>query len=105
MKFHKNILTNIKIRISILLGVKIHNEKGGLFMFRNLEAELARCNLTRRELASKLGCTPSTLSLKLNDKAPLSLKEAAKIKQIIGVDMALEELFADNLLKKNSQSA
>lgn len=75
-------------------------------MFRNLEAELARSGLTRRDVALKLGCTPSTLSLKLNGKAPLSLLEAAKIKQIIGVDMALEELFAtDDLLKSNTQSA
>lgn len=74
-------------------------------MFRNLEAELARCNLTKRELASKLGCTPSTLSLKLNGKAPLSLKEAAKIKSIIGVDMPLEELFAYDLERDNNQSA
>lgn len=75
-------------------------------MFRNLEAELARSGLTKRDVALKLGCTPSTLSLKLNGKAPLSLLEAAKIKQIIGVDMALEELFAmDDLLKSNTQSA
>lgn len=75
-------------------------------MFRNLEAELARSGLNKRDVALKLGCTPSTLSLKLNGKAPLSLLEAAKIKQIIGVDMALEELFAmDDLLKSNTQSA
>ncbi|RKJ37886.1 XRE family transcriptional regulator [bacterium 1XD42-1] len=63
-------------------------------MYRNLEAELVRAGLSKQELAKKIGCTPSTLSMKLNGKSPLSLAEASKIKQIVGVDISLEELFA-----------
>lgn len=63
--------------------------------YPNLEAELVRAGLTKKDLAPILGCTRSTLSLKLNGKSPLTLLEAIKIKQFIGVDMPLEELFAE----------
>ncbi len=63
-------------------------------MYRNLEAEMVRAGLNKRELAKRFGCTPSTLSMKLNGKSSLSLAEAVKIKQIVGVDTPLEELFA-----------
>lgn len=62
-------------------------------MFCNLEAELARRGLSKKELALCLGCTPSTLSMKLNGKSPISLYEAAKIKAILGTDIPLEILF------------
>lgn len=63
-------------------------------MYRNLEAELARSGLTKQKLAQGIGCTPSTLSMKLSGKAPITLAEAAQIKLIINVDMPIEELFA-----------
>lgn len=62
-------------------------------MFRNLEAELARAGLSKKKLAQGIGCTPSTLSMKLSGKAPITLSEAAKIKEIIGVNIPLEDLF------------
>lgn len=66
-------------------------------MYRNLEAELARRNITRTKLAQELGLTLGTLSLKLNGKSILILPEAIKIKKIIGVEnMPLEELFEAN---------
>jgi len=62
-------------------------------MYQNLNAELARINMTRRELAKRLGRSPTTLSTKLNGKAPLQFKEAVHIKEIIGTTIPLEELF------------
>lgn len=63
-------------------------------MFRNLNAEMARNGITGEYLARKLGITQTTLSLKLNGKSELSLKQAAEIKSILGVDLPLEVLFA-----------
>ena len=64
-------------------------------MYPNLNAELARIGLSQRDLASRLGRTPGTLSLKLTGKASLTLPEAAKIKEIIGTTLPLEILFAE----------
>jgi len=62
-------------------------------MYPNLNAEIARKGLTRNQLASTLGMTPTTLGLKLNGKAELSLPECLKIKKALGVNMAIDELF------------
>lgn len=62
-------------------------------MYRNLDAEMKRNNITRGNLASALHITASTMSLKLNGKSNISLKEAAAIKKIVGTEMPLEELF------------
>lgn len=50
-------------------------------MYRNLEAEMARAGITQGQLAKELGITPTTLSLKLNGKSNLSLRECVKIKR------------------------
>ena len=63
-------------------------------MYRNLEAELKRKDMTRAELAKALEITPGTLSLKLNGKSAITLPEAMKIKEVLGVDIPIEELFA-----------
>lgn len=65
-------------------------------MFRNLEAERARKDMTLHEIAEKLGLTVTTLSLKLRGKAPLTLGEAKSIKKILKVTMPLEELFEES---------
>lgn len=65
-------------------------------MFRNLEAEFVRKNVKKSEVSEKLGITPSTLSLKLSGKSPLHLNEAKAIKNILGVNIPLEELFAED---------
>lgn len=62
-------------------------------MFRNLEAEIARTGMKKSEIAKKIGITPSTLSLKISGKSNLSLIEAYKIKNILKVDISIEELF------------
>lgn len=65
-------------------------------MFPNLDAELARLKMTRRELAIKIGITPTTLSLKLNGKADISLSECLHIKEVIGSDKSVDYLFAQS---------
>lgn len=69
-------------------------------MFRNLEAEMARAGMTKQRLAQEIGCTPSTLSLKLSGRAPVILFEAAKIKSAIGVTIPLEELFEESAVER-----
>lgn len=64
-------------------------------MFPNLKAELSRRGVTLTDLAKVLNVTVSTVSLKLNGKTPLTLAEAKAIKNYIGVDIPLEELFGE----------
>ncbi len=63
-------------------------------MFPNLDAEMARKKITRASLAERLHKTPTTLSLKLNGKAPITLTECVEIKEAIGTDCSIEYLFA-----------
>lgn len=69
-------------------------------MYRNLEAELARAGMTKQKLAQEIGCTPSTLSMKLGGKSPITLSEAARIKHAIGVTVPLEELFEEAAVER-----
>lgn len=63
-------------------------------MFSNLKAEMARKNITRASLAEKIHKTPTTLSLKLNGKAPITLAECIEIKNAIGEEYTIDYLFA-----------
>jgi len=63
-------------------------------MYRNLEAELSRKGMLKGDLAKGMKISSSTLSQKLNGKAAFSLPEAWKIRDILGVDMTIDELFA-----------
>lgn len=60
-------------------------------MYRNLEAEIVRKGSSRKEVAAFLGCTVSTLSLKMTEKTPFTLPEATKIKAFLDVDLSIEE--------------
>lgn len=62
-------------------------------MYPEVRAEMARKKISLDTIANGLGCTISTASLKLNGKAPITLKEAIKIKSIIKSDLPIEELF------------
>lgn len=62
-------------------------------MFPNLDAEMARKKITRAELAEKIHKTPTTVSLKLNGKAPITLAECIEIKSAIGTELSLDYLF------------
>lgn len=63
-------------------------------MFNNLDAEMARKKITRASLAEKIHKTPTTLSLKLNGKAPITLSECIDIKNAIGAECTIDYLFA-----------
>lgn len=65
-------------------------------MYRNLDAEMARVKITQAHLARELGITPTTLSLKLNGKSNLSLKECVRIKRILRTDLSIDYLFAED---------
>ena len=62
-------------------------------MYPNLKAELARKGWTAAYLAELLGRKPAYISTKMNGKYVFSLPEAIRIKQLLGVDMTIEELF------------
>lgn len=55
---------------------------------------MARKKITQAKLAEILEVTPTTLSLKLNGKSTLSLKECVKIKNMVFPDKTLDYLFA-----------
>ena len=63
-------------------------------MFPNLDAEMARKKITRGMLAEKINKTATTLSLKLNGKAPLTLTECVEIKNAVSPESTVDYLFA-----------
>ena len=64
-------------------------------MYPNCKAELARQGITLDKLANELGLTLTTVSLKLNGRYPLTLREAKIIKAYLNVDIPLEVLFEE----------
>ena len=64
-------------------------------MYPNVKAEIARKGITLEVIAKALGITLTTLSLKMNGKYQFTLKEAKKIKNVLGVDIPLEVLFEE----------
>lgn len=62
-------------------------------MFPNLNAELARLGWTRKDLANKTGIRYQTLNDKLNGKRPITLVETVKIKNALGLNIPVEEIF------------
>lgn len=64
-------------------------------MYPNLRAELARKGATLTKVAEYLGINISTLSQKYNGKSEWSFREVIAIKEFLGTNMPLEELFAE----------
>lgn len=68
-------------------------------MYPNLKAEIARSGLTYNEILERgkkdgrLDCTVSTLSLKINGKAEFTFNESMALRDIIGTDLSLDELY------------
>lgn len=62
-------------------------------MFPNLEAEMVRNKITRHFLAEKTGRTYTTMCMKLNGKAQLTLSECIEIKKIVNPSCTLDYLF------------
>lgn len=63
--------------------------------YHNLEVEMAKARKTQNELAQILGITPGTLSLKLNGKSELSLKECITIKYALHSEKTIDYLFSE----------
>ena len=63
-------------------------------MFPNLDAEMARRKITKTLLAKKIHKTPTTLCLKLNGRAPLTLSECLEIKNALGAELSIDYLFS-----------
>jgi hypothetical protein len=69
-------------------------------MYPNIRAEIARKNLTLADIVKELRkrgfrMTVPTLSQKLNKKFEFTLKEAKALKEILGTDIPIDELFEE----------
>lgn len=62
-------------------------------MFPNLNAELARRQMKRSELANEINMRPTTLSYKLNGKSPITLIECIDIRNAIDKSLTIDYLF------------
>ena len=66
-------------------------------MYRNLEAELKRNEITREQLAQLLGVTVSTMSEKLTKPNRLKVQEARIIRKTFFPSLTLDYLFEENV--------
>lgn len=48
-------------------------------MLKNLKSEMKRLKITQKELAKAVGCTPTTMALKVNGDYDWKLSEARKV--------------------------
>ena len=62
-------------------------------MYPNLRAELARKNMSIPQLAELTGIKTTTLYDKYNGRSDFTLDEAVKIRDCLGLDMSIDELF------------
>lgn len=62
-------------------------------MYRTAKSEMMKRGLTLGDVAPLMEISVGTLSLKLNGKYPITLKEAKQFKEIVKSDLPLEELF------------
>ena len=65
-----------------------------------LEAELEKRQITWSGLGKMLGVTKGLISAKLRGTRKLNLETATKIKEVLGVDMPLEKLFAKTTVQQ-----
>ena len=63
-------------------------------MYLNLKGEIARKGWSFTVLCEKLSMATSTFSTKMKNGS-FTLKEAKQIKEILGSDMSIEELFKE----------
>lgn len=62
-------------------------------MFPNLKAEMARRGMGIKDLADLIYVSYSTLWMWMNGKREISLKMAIRVRDALGLDMSVEELF------------
>lgn len=63
-------------------------------MYSNLKAEMARLQITQKELAEFLEIDETTLSAKLSGKSDFTFGQCLAVKKFLNVDIPLEILFA-----------
>ena len=66
--------------------------------YRNLEAEMKRSNIKRKDIAEKLNVRYATVTDKVNGKSKFSFDEALFIKNNYFPSLSLEYLFSDESL-------
>jgi len=62
-------------------------------MYRNLKAEMLRRGLTQNDLGKALCLCVGAVSMRLHGRTEWKFSEAVAVKEWLGVDMSLEELF------------
>lgn len=62
-------------------------------MYPNLNAELARLGITKKDLATRMQKRYSTVLDKLNGKSQITYEECKTIKFLINSDLPIETLF------------
>ena len=55
-------------------------------MYNNLRAELARLNLSNKDLARELRVTHKTILNKMNERSEFTLKEIMQIMKIVNIN-------------------
>ena len=63
-------------------------------MYRNLEVELKRRNMTHADLGQSIGMDDAALSMRFNGKREWRLSEMRKVQTALGNQHTLEYLFA-----------
>lgn len=71
----------------------------GMTMYPNLNAEMARRNITVMMLSERTGMPYSTLAPKLRGEKPVKMAEAMKIRDAINSNLTLDYLFAAQALE------
>lgn len=67
--------------------------KTSLSAYPILEAEIARRQIKKKDIAEAIGITPRSLSIKLMGKTSFTLNEAFIIRERFFSDMTVERLF------------
>lgn len=66
-------------------------------IYKNLQIEMLRANMTQSDIALKMGITPTTFTNKMRGKTTFTLPEALKIQEVINkelkADYTLDYLF------------
>ena len=70
------------------MGCKFIPRKGGeqVAAYKELEAQIVRSGLTHEQIAEKLNVHVQTLYNKRNGKSDFTVKEALKLKEILGIN-------------------
>ena len=62
-------------------------------MFKNLMAEMARNNMTRKDICKLAGCAQSTLRSKMTGETEFTLNEMKRIQSAMNGELTLDYLF------------